>query len=59
MREAYRLQKNSLQKLLEKRQDNLVVFFVFTGKELPVFIETKDKIQNLLGRLEQMVLAIK
>ncbi len=57
MREAYRLQKNSLQKLLEEKQNNLVIFIVFTGKELPVFTETKDKVQSLLRRLEQMVLA--
>ncbi|MEO8110566.1 MAG: ribonuclease P protein component [Ginsengibacter sp.] len=57
MREAYRLQKNSLQKLLEEKQKNLVVFIVFTGKELPLFTETKDKIKSLITRLEQMILA--
>lgn len=57
MREAYRLQKNSLRKLLEEKQTNLVVFIVFTGKELPEFTKTKDKIRSLLVRLEQMILA--
>lgn len=57
MREAYRLQKNPLQVALQEKQNNLVVFIVFTGKELPVFTETKDKIKSLLTRLEQMILA--
>lgn len=57
MREAYRFQKNPLQKVLEEKQRNLVVFIVFSGKELPVFTGTKEKIQSLLRRLEQMILA--
>ena len=57
MREAYRLQKNSLQTALQKKQINLVLFLVFTGKELPVFAETKDKIKSLLTRLEQIISA--
>ncbi len=59
MREAYRLQKNSLQKILEEKQISLVVFIVFTGKELPVFVYTKERIQSLLRRLEQMINAEK
>ncbi len=55
MREAYRLQKNSLRKILEEKQKSIVVFIVFTGKELPVFSDTKVKLQSLLQRMEQMI----
>jgi hypothetical protein len=34
MREAYRLQKNELEQLLVAQSRQLIVFFIFTGKEL-------------------------
>ena len=35
MREAYRLQKTELQEKLSTGKKALVIFFVYTGKELP------------------------
>lgn len=55
MREAYRLQKKPLQNILEQKQKSIVAFIVFTGKELPVFNDTKVKILRLLQRLEKMI----
>ncbi len=55
MREAYRLQKKPLQNILEQKQKSIVAFIVFTGKELPVFSDTKVKILSLLQRLEKMI----
>lgn len=57
MREAYRLQKKPLQNILEEKQKSVVVFIVFTGKELPVFSDTKVKMLGLLQRLEKMLSA--
>ncbi len=56
MREAYRLQKNSLQKKLEQNQNYLAVFIIYTGNELPVYENVYDKIGGLLERLEKIVL---
>lgn len=55
MREAYRLQKKPLQNILKQKQKSIVAFIVFTGKELPVFSDTKVKILSLLQRLEKMI----
>ena len=35
MREAYRLQKHEIEKQLAAAKKQMVIFFVFTGKELP------------------------
>jgi ribonuclease P protein component len=37
LREVYRLQKLPLQQVLERSGQKLVIFFIYTGKELPVF----------------------
>ena len=39
IREAYRLQKNELQEKLKEQKRQLNVFFIYTGKELPVYNE--------------------
>ncbi len=56
MREAYRLQKNSLQKKLEQNQNYLAVFIIYTGNELLVYESVYDKMGGLLERLETIVL---
>ena len=55
MREAYRLQKNSLQKKLEQNQNYLAIFIIYTGNELPVYDSVYYKISGLLKRLETIV----
>lgn len=55
MREAYRLQKNSLQKKLEQNQNYLAIFIIYTGNELPVYDNVYYKISGLLKRLETIV----
>jgi ribonuclease P protein component len=35
MREAYRLQKPELSEELEKKQQHLALFIIYTGRELP------------------------
>ena len=52
-REAYRLQKNTLQQLLINKQKRLNIFFVFVGKELPSFIQIHEKLRLILERLIQ------
>ena len=50
-REAYRLQKNTLQQKLLEAEKQLNVFFIYTGKELPDFITVKDKVAVVLKKL--------
>ncbi|HEV2833064.1 MAG TPA: ribonuclease P protein component [Hanamia sp.] len=55
MRECYRLQKNSLKTELEENHKSLVLFFIYTGNELPKYDLVFEKIGSALGRLEERV----
>jgi ribonuclease P protein component len=55
MREAYRVQKNSLTLSLDTSQKNLAVFFIYTGKELPEYDDVSEKIRLALSRLQKIV----
>lgn len=50
-REAYRLSKQELQQKLENSDKQLLLFFIFTGKELPDFLLVKEKVQVILRKL--------
>jgi len=58
MREAYRLQKNPLQQALQTKQQQLALFLIYTGKELPDFKTVSEKmgivLNKLLGIVEQI-----
>jgi len=51
MREAYRLQKQLLQKHLEENQKNLVVFIIYNGNTLPEFENIFEKMGLALQQL--------
>ncbi|MEO8116080.1 MAG: ribonuclease P protein component [Bacteroidota bacterium] len=57
MREAYRLESYTLKELLEKNQFQLVLFFIFTGRSLPLqdIIQNtmRDAIKELLKRINE------
>lgn len=53
-REAWRLQKNSLQERLRDKNVQLNVFFIYTGKELPDFDLVKEKVGVVLKKLENI-----
>lgn len=55
LREAYRLQKEPLQKKLQEKKLYLALFFVYTGKELPDFALVSEKIAVILKRLIKIV----
>ena len=48
MREAYRLQKKELQEKLSTNNISMVMFFVYTGKELPDQKTVSEKFSTLL-----------
>ena len=54
-REAYRLQKKQLQETLTQKKIQLNVFFIYTGKELPVFNVVKEKVNVILNKLTKIV----
>jgi len=51
LREAYRLKKVPLQNFLKEQNKSLAIFFIYTGKELPVFAEVHNKMEIILQRL--------
>jgi len=51
MREAYRLQKNTLQEALQTKQHQLALFFIYTGKELPDYAAVSERIGIILNKL--------
>lgn len=53
-REAYRLQKLSLQEKLKGKNTALHIFFNYTGKELPVFQHVKEKVAVALNKLSKL-----
>lgn len=55
MREAYRLQKSSLQNELEASGKYLAVFIIYTGNELPVYYNISEKMATALHRLEKII----
>jgi ribonuclease P protein component len=55
MREAYRLQKIPLQEKLAAKQQQLALFFIYTGKELPDYTTISEKIGVALKKLESIV----
>jgi len=59
MREAYRLQKLPLEQALQTKQQQLALFLIYTGKELPVYALVKEKVEVVLKKLLQTVNAVK
>lgn len=51
LRESYRLQKIPLQSRILEEGKSLALFFIYTGKQLPVYKEVHEKIGLLLERL--------
>lgn len=57
LREAYRLQKTILSLQLKGLNKHLALFFIYTGKDLPVFEDLHEKMGDLLTRLQSIVTA--
>ncbi len=50
-KEAWRLQKKELHDQLQTQNRKLNVFFIFTGKELPVYDEVYNCIKKIVSKL--------
>ena len=54
MKEAYRLQKHPLEQLLSQQNKALVLFILFTGKELPEYSLVKEKMDLIFQKLQRL-----
>ncbi|HRO44656.1 ribonuclease P protein component [Agriterribacter sp.] len=54
-REAYRLQKAGLQQKLIETGKQVMLFFIYTGRELPDFLLVKEKVQVILDKLIRVI----
>ncbi len=54
-REAYRLQKKELEQVLQNKQAGMAVFFIYTGRELPLFEAVKSAMQLGIQKLIKLV----
>lgn len=55
MREAYRLEKTGLQNALHAQSKNLLLFFVYTGKEIADYQTITIKVRQLLNGMIKIV----
>lgn len=53
MREAYRTQKHDLRQILRERGHQLHLFFIYIGRELPVYAELHEHMRGALSRLQK------
>jgi ribonuclease P protein component len=51
VREAYRLQKTTLQNKLKDENIQLAIFLIYTGNELPVYKDVYAKMTSILEKL--------
>ncbi len=54
MREAYRLQKEKLQQHLKEKDQQLSVFILYLGKELPEYETVFEKTGVIIKRLVKL-----
>jgi len=50
-REAWRLQKTALDQKMKDHPQRLLVFLIYTGKELPAFTVVKEKVAVIIEKL--------
>ena len=55
IREAYRLQKAGLSNALEAKNKRLSLFIIYTGRELPDYNMTSEKISGILSKLIKII----
>jgi ribonuclease P protein component len=55
MREGYRLQKNMLEEIVLQKNTGLHLFFIYTGKDLPVYELIFEKMGSVLKRIIKFV----
>lgn len=59
LREAYRLNKHSLQETLIQQKSSLAIFLLYNGKEVPTFGNIENAMQQLLPLLQRKIAVVK
>ncbi len=54
-REAYRLQKKSLQQLLKEKQKGLSLFFIYTEKEIKEYQQIYIQVEKVIKKLSAFI----
>lgn len=54
MREAYRLEKRGLEQTMQNKQQQLVVFFVHTGRDLPQLSQLSGSMRSIIQKLTRI-----
>lgn len=54
LREVYRLQKHPVEQKAAAGKNQLALFFIYTGKELPVYQDLYDKMTKVIFRLTEI-----
>jgi ribonuclease P protein component len=54
VRESWRLQKNGLRLLLLEKQLNMIVFIVYTGRELPEYENIRESTGRVIDQLSRI-----
>ncbi len=57
-KEAWRLQKLSLQQITKEQNKQLNVFLIYTSRDLPVYKEVNDKAGKILNKLGNIIAPI-
>jgi ribonuclease P protein component len=55
IREAYRLQKNELEKMLCNQKKGMDLFFIYTDKEMPNYKQVFDKAGKAIKKITRIV----
>lgn len=55
IKEAYRLQKKLLEESLEKKGKGLLLFLIYTDKEMPAYQMLYDKVNVILNKLQKLI----
>lgn len=58
-REAWRLQKHDLYDFLRQQNLQIIIFFIYTGKELPSYPLVSDKFSIILEKLKKELVKVK
>ena len=54
VRESWRLQKNGLKQILLEKQLNMIVFIVYTGRELPEYENIRESTGRVIDQLSRI-----
>ena len=55
MKECYRLQKKNLEKQLTENKKSLVIFLIYTKKELPEYQFVFEKMGTVIFRIKEII----